>query len=259
MGIHFLIAQILGGALMLFLMGRAGNGQDAYYDNAIWLTGVTGICTMIPALFFFRRDYAARKSTGVIPKNGQQHISAGEGIWLFFTGAALAQFGNILMAFLMLFFDSSEYQETMSMLTDGKSLAMMIFWMGIVAPAAEEMVFRWLIYLRLRDYTRMLWAAVISGAIFGIYHGNLVQAIYAGILGTVFAYILEMTGNLMSSVLLHIGANVWSLIYPEIAVRLLDTSAQFLILAWIGLLLLILVTGLLYFTEKGRKRGKRSI
>lgn len=51
----------------------------------------------------------------------------------------------------------------------------MIFWMGIVAPAAEEMIFRWLIYLRLRDWLKMPVAAVISGLIFGIYHGNIVQ------------------------------------------------------------------------------------
>lgn len=259
MGIHFAIAQTLGGAVMLYLMSRTGNRQGAYYDNAVWVTGMTGICTMLPALFFFRRDHAARKSAGVIPKSGQQCISIGEGVWLFFTGAALAQFGNILMTFLMLFFDTAKYRETMSMLTDGKSLVMMIFWIGIVSPVAEEMIFRWLIYLRLRDYTRVIWAAVISGVIFGIYHGNLVQAIYAGILGTVFAYILEMTGSLMSSVLLHIGANVWSLIYPEIAVRLLDTSAQFLLLVWIGILLIVLSTGLPYFSRKGRERGRRSI
>ena len=41
---------------------------------------------------------------------------------------------------------------------------MMIFWMGIIAPAAEEMIFRWLIYLRLRDWLKMPVAAVISGA-----------------------------------------------------------------------------------------------
>lgn len=52
---------------------------------------------------------------------------------------------------------------------------MMIFWMGIIAPAAEEMIFRWLIYLRLRDWLKMPVAAVISGLIFGIYHGNIVQ------------------------------------------------------------------------------------
>ena len=93
---------------------------------------------------------------------------------------------------------------------------MMIFWMGIIAPAAEEMIFRWLIYLRLRDWLKMPVAAVISGLIFGIYHGNIVQGIYASILGTAFAWILEMSGNIYSSMLLHMGANIWSLVIYRI-------------------------------------------
>ncbi|URW85751.1 hypothetical protein M5E86_19335 [Blautia wexlerae] len=40
---------------------------------------------------------------------------------------------------------------------------------------------------------------MISGLIFGIYHGNIVQGIYASILGTAFAWILEMSGNTYSS------------------------------------------------------------
>ena len=72
-----------------------------------------------------------------------------------------------------------------------KQMWFLILSMGIIAPLAEEIVFRWLIYLRLRDYMRMGAAAVISGLIFGIYHGNLVQAVYASLLGIVFAYILD--------------------------------------------------------------------
>lgn len=79
------------------------------------------------------------------------------------------------MAILQSFINSSTYQESMTRITEGKSLLMMIFWMGIIAPAAEEMIFRWLIYLRLRDWLKLPVAAVISGLIFGIYHGNIVQ------------------------------------------------------------------------------------
>ena len=115
---------------------------------------------------------------------------------LLLAGAGLAQYGNFLMAMLQSFISSTTYQDSMTRITEGKSLLMMIFWMGIVAPAAEEMIFRWLIYLRLRDWLKMPVAAVISGLIFGIYHGNIVQGIYASILGTAFAYILEMSGNI---------------------------------------------------------------
>ena len=138
----------------------------------------------------------------------------------------------------------------MTRITEGKSLFMMIFWMGIVAPAAEEMIFRWLIYLRLRDWMKLPVAAVISGVVFGIYHGNIVQGIYASILGTAFAWILEMSGNIYSSMLLHMGANIWSLLISEYALDLYSMKYGVQILILIYLILLISVVYCLTHFEK---------
>ena len=40
---------------------------------------------------------------------------------------------------------------------------------------------------------------------------NLLQGVYATIMGLLFALILEWRGNLFASVFLHMGANIWSL------------------------------------------------
>lgn len=214
---------------------------------------------MLISLLFYRRDETRRQLGGIIPEKRAGHLKVGEGIWLLFMGAAFSQFTNILMNILQIFLQSTEYQESMSRITEGKSLLMMVFWMGIIAPAAEEVVFRWLIYLRLRDYLRMGWAIAISGLIFGIYHGNLLQFIYASILGMIFAYTLEMTGSLYSCVLLHMGANIWSLVYPEIGMRLLDTQFVYLLFVFIGALFAIMITGIRYFINKGKQRGTRCV
>ncbi len=80
-------------------------------------------------------------------------------------GAGFAQFANMFVNMIGSFLNAEEYQETMSQLTDGKKSALLIVCMGIIAPLAEEMIFRWLIYLRLRDYMRAVPAMVISGDI----------------------------------------------------------------------------------------------
>ena len=148
---------------------------------------------MISALIFYHRDKVRRIAGGLIPVQKKVRLSLPQILLLLLAGAGLAQYGNFLMAMLQSFISSTTYQDSMTRITEGKSLLMMIFWMGIVAPAAEEMIFRWLIYLRLRDWLKMPVAAVISGLIFGIYHGNIVQGIYASILGTAFAYILDVS------------------------------------------------------------------
>ena len=58
--------------------------------------------------------------------------------------------------------------------------------MGIAAPFAEEVIFRWLVFLRMRDNMRVITAALFSGLTFGIYHMNLLQGVYATIMGFAF-------------------------------------------------------------------------
>lgn len=104
----------------------------------------------------------------------------------------------------------------MDQMTAGKSMWFLLICMGVIAPLAEEIVFRWLIYLRLRDYMRIGFAMVISGMIFGIYHGNLVQAVYAGILGMVFADFLEISGCLWTAYFCIWGQISGSLVSPDL-------------------------------------------
>ena len=147
----------------------------------------------------------------------------------------------------------------MTKITSGKSLFMMVFWMGIVAPVAEEMIFRWLVYLRLRDHFSVLVSAVISAAFFGIYHGNVLQAVYAFILGALFAWFLEMGGNKWTSVLMHNGANTWILIFSEYAQTLVEKTGAGSLLMIYGIFAVVMIGGYQYFVRRGEKRGYRAV
>jgi len=53
-----------------------------------------------------------------------------------------------------------------------------------------------------------VWVAVIISALmFGLYHGNLVQGIYAFIMGCLLALVYEWTGSFAAPVLFHMIAN----------------------------------------------------
>jgi len=124
------------------------------------------------------------------------------------------------------------------------------------------MVFRWLIYLRLRDTFSIWIAAIISSVFFGVYHGNMMQAIYAGVLGMFFALALEMTGNLWSSVILHVSANIFSLIMQE-AVTLEQNFGESVVLMIYGIFALaffvLLIAVPLWLKKVGKKRGYRAV
>lgn len=248
-GIHFLISQIVANVGLAVILKGMGGTMDDFNSHTIFLTGITALLTMIPGLYFYKRDVRARVTGGLIPKAGGRRLKAGEGPWLLLIGASLATFANMLVAALQNILPVREYQETMNQITSGKSIWMLVFWMGIVAPVAEEMVFRWLIYFRLRDYMRMGMAMAVSGILFGIYHMNLTQAVYASILGMMFAYFLEITGNLWASVLLHIGANCWSVLMPEILLRIPKEAYVPAVLAIEAILFAGLLTGISYFKK----------
>lgn len=124
------------------------DGDTAYYNHAILITGLTGIATMLPSLYFYQKDRSARIIGGIIKSGVMRHLKIGECVRILLMGAGFAQFANMLVNILGSFLNADAYQESMSQMTDGKSLLFLIVCMGIIAPLAEEMIFRWLIYLR---------------------------------------------------------------------------------------------------------------
>lgn len=264
-GLHFGISQIVAYAGLYFLVTRTGRGIDAYYSQAVMLTGITGLITLIPAWIFYKRDWRRRQYSGLLA--GSSEISMrkafhgcleiGECVLLFLLGAALAEYMNIAVGLLTLGSDVAQsYNDTMAVMTDGKSFWFLVLWMGIAAPIAEESIFRWLIYLRLRDFTGPVLSAAVSGIMFGVYHGNLIQGIYASVLGFVFALVLEWSGSLASSALLHIGANVWSLALDEWK-DYFSGGQGALIFGYLSLMFFfVIILGLVWFYKKYAAAGK---
>lgn len=83
-----------------------------------------------------------------------------------------------------------------------------IFLYGVVSPLAEEIAFRGIIYNRMKKYFRTpLAAIVLSALLFGIYHGNFVQAVYGFCMGALLAYVYEVFGRFFYAFLFHAAAN----------------------------------------------------
>lgn len=103
----------------------------------------------------------------------------------------------------------------------GGNVYIMIIAVVVCAPIAEEIIFRGLIYNALKKIinlipkvstvrTRMLSmfvSAVISSALFGVYHGNILQGLYTGILSLFMVWIYEISGSLFSSMIVHAAFN----------------------------------------------------
>ena len=210
-------------------------------------TGLTGLLTGIVLSFLYRRDRIKRQASGRRLLYSRVFPSIPQTALLLLMGAGFAQYMNLLINILAEYLPQSSYYGEMAAVISGKSLFSMIFWMGILAPFGEEMVFRLMLFLRLRDQMKLLPSALLSGVAFGVYHGNLIQGIYAGILGFLFALLMEWSGSLTSSFFLHAGANIWMLILEEYTYRLLLPPGDRLYLLLSSFMILSIFLGPWYF------------
>lgn len=99
-----------------------------------------------------------------------------------------------------------EITNAITEMTTSNQMWVNILIVVICAPVFEEIIFRKLLIERTAQYGEKL-AVLLSGFLFGLYHGNLYQFFYAFVLGCIFAYIFLKTGNLIYSIILHMIIN----------------------------------------------------
>lgn len=87
---------------------------------------------------------------------------------------------------------------------------------GILAPLGEEIVFRGVVYGQLRKVLKVPYAVVLSGLAFGLFHGNLVQAVYATVIGCLLALVYEWYGTIAAPMLFHSVANLFVYVMLEL-------------------------------------------
>lgn len=116
-----MISQIIG-YIALWLITRSGGGMDVYYEQVVLLTGLTGILSMIPCLWFYSRDRIARKHGGLVLPQKPWKLDLPEIILFLGMGAAFSQYANMFVGMLQSVLNYKEYQETMDQMTAGKSM-----------------------------------------------------------------------------------------------------------------------------------------
>lgn len=91
-------------------------------------------------------------------------------------------------------------------MTASVSMWLILFYMVLCAPIMEELVFRKMIVERTIRYGQGV-AVLVSGLMFGLFHGNLNQFAYAFMLGMFLAFLYVKTGNIKITIALHMMIN----------------------------------------------------
>ena len=127
---------------------------------------------------------------------------------------------------------------------------------GILAPLGEELVFRGVVYGQLRKVLKVPFAVVLSGLAFGLFHGNLVQAVYATVIGCLLALVYEWYGTIAAPMLFHSVANLFVYVMLELlpfggVFLSVPSCVLFLVLSAGSLFLLWMLQGKAASRQKG--------
>jgi membrane protease YdiL (CAAX protease family) len=86
-------------------------------------------------------------------------------------------------------------------------LGAMVFSAVVVAPIAEEVIFRGFLYPVVKRYSEPWFAAIFTGCLFGVIHFNLMSFPLLALMGIVLVVLYEITGSLWVPIACHAAFN----------------------------------------------------
>lgn len=100
-----------------------------------------------------------------------------------------------------------DYDKMIEKIIGSYSSPLLLFTVFILAPIAEELLFRGVILSYARKNFKTSIAIIINGLLFGLYHGNVIQGCYAFIFGMIIAIIVIHFDSIVPGILFHIAVN----------------------------------------------------
>lgn len=127
----------------------------------------------------------------------------------FLGGIAASCLSSVIMDVIGIenYFSNQVQEELLS-----AGFLLQIVGLGVIVPLLEELLYRGVVYQRLREFLDVKPAIVTAALIFALAHGNMIQFLYALPMALILHWLQEKSGSLQASVLFHMGANLISVV-----------------------------------------------
>ena len=230
-GIFFLIPNILAVIPILFprnlihrILGPAATLSEAEYLNLISV--IMYICALIPvACWYYFGIY--RKKTGS-KRSSFGPASIGPVALL-----ALGVSHSLSLLFILFsMFIPDSLNNYNNLVENSGMLNYSVLWFIsplVLPPLVEELTFRGLTMNLFRRAGAPFWAAnILQALLFGIFHMNVVQGIYAFLLGILLGYLVKRYNSLLASMTFHAFFNFFGTWLTDLESTYFDDYLNFL-------------------------------
>ena len=172
--------------------------------------------------------------------------------------AYASNFAGTLLGFVISLFTKKPITNPVQEITSMLSPGMILFYVVLLAPIMEEFIFRKLIVDHTVRYGQGI-AILLSGLMFGLFHGNLSQFCYTAVIGFFLGFLYLKTGDIRVTISLHMVFNFVGGFLPVVlmkngdlmqfldqsAIGMSDTAILQLLEKNAGILIALLIFGLM--------------
>ncbi|MBQ7507082.1 MAG: CPBP family intramembrane metalloprotease [Lachnospiraceae bacterium] len=194
-------------------------------------------------LWFF---FVFRKDHGPILRGRHFSIGALLGILIFVVG--LQFLCEIVVMGTEKFIPGAleQYEELMELAGFNEPSPLIYLYGILIGPIAEELIFRGVMLHYFKRAMPFFLANILQAVLFGIYHLNIVQGVYAFVMGMIFGAVMRTGRSIFYSILAHISFN--ALGFTEVLNYGADTWWYYYL--WMPVMVLCLVLGLILYFER---------
>lgn len=254
-GLQNLAAVPLFGISAIFILLRYGPGISftQLFDMCgnlwvasgftAWISLVYAAASIVIFLFWYRKKMADNLEQVTIPHVFHRQIVIG----LLLLAVGLQYVTTYLMNFVGALRPDwmQSYQNLMRQAGITSPSMLMILYACILGPISEELIFRGVTYGYAKKAVCTAAAICIQAVLFGVFHMNIIQGIYATFIGLFLGYVCEAGGGVAHSALLHILFNLCGLfVTPYLYYQ---NGHPFFFLLFLTLGVLMTYTGLFLF------------
>lgn len=169
--------------------------------DVAWLTTITGVLALFFLIMLYRKD---RRKVAQ-----EQKTAAWWGYLLAALLGAVCNWGFSVIMNLLAVTDhfSNEAQESLL----AGELLIQVIGIGVIVPIMEEVLFRGLVYNRLKKYVPQKAALLLGAAMFALYHGNVIQMLFAFPMAIIMICLYEKWKVLTIPIVFHIASNLFAI------------------------------------------------
>lgn len=163
-------------------------------DVILWDTLFRTVLAMPGLWYFYREDQRFRTKSEWDRK-------------IIFVLAGVGAIASVIFRVIFEWFGMPGYESAEQNLLTGNGFLQVVVLLG-ASPMLEEFFFRGVMYGRIKEWTGVNGAIVITALGFGLYHANLSQGIYGFFMGLFLAWCMEHFQTVTAPIVVHIAANL---------------------------------------------------